>query len=193
MLTALMNTSEKSQRIVAFSVSTVLLIMVLVLGQILANWAYSNYAAVNEKRILLGQLNAVAAAGASFQTQLLPENGANPMLLSGENEAVMTAALQSWLQEVIGSAGGQINSVNNISEDGENDIRMLGLTVNFSGSMETIHRTLSSIERNRPRLFLKEIEIHSNHQQISPEEDLPVELTATVVFLGASTKPKNSP
>jgi len=186
MLTALMNASSRTQRIVALLTSAVVVVVFVGLIQTLVIGLYSNYASIDEKRVLLGKLKAIAAAGVSFEAQLLPGNDANPMLLSGENEAVMTAALQSWLQEVVGTAGGEINSVNNVSEAGENDIRMIGLKVNLSGNMEAVQRTISSIESNQPRLFIKEIEVHSNYQQTSSDENLPVELTATIVFLGAS-------
>ena len=119
---------------------------------------------------MLGKLEAISAAGVSFEAQLLPENDGNPMLLSGENEAVMSAALQSWLQDVVGTAGGQINSVNNVSETGENGIRMIGLRANLSGSMEVVHRTIASIENNQPRLFIKEVVLNSTYQQTSAEE-----------------------
>lgn len=190
MLTALMNASSRTQHIVALLVSAVVVATLFGIVQALIFGLYSNYAAVEEKRALLGRLKAIASAGASFETPLLPDNNTNPLLLSGENEAVMTAALQSWLQDVIGAAGGQINSVNNISEAGENDIRMIGLKVNLSGGMDAIHRTISAIEGNQPRLFIKEIDVHSNYQQTSSEENLPSELTATIVFLGASSVPE---
>lgn len=186
MLTALMNMSSRVQRMVALLTSAAVLAAAIGLIQVLLVGVWSNYTSIEEKRVLLGRLNAIASAGAPFETQLLPQNDENPMLLSGENEAVVTAGLQSWLQNVVGAAGGQINSVNNVSETGENDIRMVGLKVNLSGNMEAVHHTISSIESNQPRLFIKEIELHSNYQQTSFEENLPVELTATIIFLGAS-------
>jgi hypothetical protein len=190
MLTALMNATNRTQRIVALVIAVVMAAGLAGVIQMLVIGLYSGYAAIDEKRVLLGKLNSIATAGVSFEAQLLPENDGNPMLLSGENEAVMSAALQSWLQDVVGTAGGQINSVNNVSEAGENDIRMIGLKVNLSGSMEVVHRTVSSIENNQPRLFIKEVVLSSNYQQISSEENLPVELTATIVFLGASSTPR---
>ena len=190
MLTALMNASRRTQRIVALTASAVIFAALIGMIQMLVIGLYSDYAAIDEKRVLLGKLNAIAAAGVSFEAQLLPENDANPMLLSGENEAVMSAALQSWLQDVVGTAGGQINAVNNVSEAGENDIRMIGLKVNLSGNMEVVHRTISAIESNQPRLFIKEVVLNSNYQQTSSEENLPIELTATIVFLGAASAPQ---
>lgn len=189
MLIVLMNTSSRTQRFVALLISVVIVAAAIGMIQMLVVGIWSNYASIDEKRALLGRLNAIASAAGPFETPLLPQNDANPMLLSGENEAVITADLQSWLQNVIGAAGGQINSVNNVSEVGENDIRMIGLKVNLSGNMEVVHRTISSIESNQPRLFIKEMEIHSNYQQTSFEENLPVELTATITFLGASSTP----
>lgn len=189
MLTALMNATNRTQRIVALAIAVVMAAGLAGVIQMLVIGLYSGYAAIDEKRTLLGKLNAIASAGVSFEAQLLPENDGNPMLLSGENEAVMSAALQSWLQDVVGTAGGQINSVNNVSETGDNDIRMIGLKVNLSGSMEVVHRTILSIENNQPRLFIKEVVLNSNYQPTSSEENLPVELTATIVFLGASGTP----
>lgn len=193
MLIALMNSSSRTQRSVALLTATAVAVAFISVIQMLVVGLYSNYTAIVEKRALLGKLNAIAAAGASFETQLLPENDANPLLLTGENEAVMTAALQSRLQEVVAAAGGQVNSASNVSEGGENGIRMIGLKVNLSGNMEAVHHTVSSIESNQPRLYIKEIEIHSNYQQTSVEENLPVELTATITFLGASNVSQKTP
>jgi hypothetical protein len=192
MLISLMNMSNRTQRFIALLISVAIAAAAIGIIQVLVVGIWSNYTSIEEKRALLGRLNAIASAGGAIETRLLPQNDANPMLLSGENEAVVTADLQSWLQNVIGAAGGQINSVNNVSEAGESDISMIGLKVNLSGNMEAVHRTISSIESNQPRLFVKEIEIHSNYQQTSVEENLPVELTATITFLGASNTPEKT-
>ncbi len=189
MLTSLMNATNRTQRIVALVFAVVMVAGLAGVIQMAVTSLYSGYTAIDEKRALLGKLKAIATAGVSFEAQLLPENDGNPMLLSGENEAVMSAALQSWLQDVVGTAGGQINSVNNVSETGENGIRMIGLRANLSGSMEVVHRTIASIENNQPRLFIKEVVLNSTNQQISAAENLPAELTATIVFLGASGAP----
>lgn len=189
MLTSLMNATNRTQRIVALVFAVVVVAGLAGVIQMAVTGLYSGYTAIDEKRAMLGKLKAIATAGVSFQAQLLPENDGNPMLLSGENEAVMSAALQSWLQDVVGTAGGQINSVNNVSETGENGIRMIGLRANLSGSMEVVHRTIASIENNQPRLFIKEVVLNSTYQQTSAEENLPAELTATIVFLGASGAP----
>lgn len=189
MLTSLMNGTNRTQRIVALVFAVVMVAGLAGVIQMAVTSLYSGYTAIDEKRALLGKLEAISAAGVSFEAQLLPENDGNPMLLSGENEAVMSAALQSWLQDVVGTAGGQINSVNNVSETGENGIRMIGLRANLSGSMEVVHRTIASIENNQPRLFIKEVVLNSTYQQTSAEENLPAELTATIVFLGASGAP----
>jgi hypothetical protein len=192
MLTSLMNATNRTQRIVALMFAVVMIAGLAGVIQMAVTSLYSGYTAIDEKRALLGKLKAIATAGVSFQAQLLPENDGNPMLLSGENEAVMSAALQSWLQDVVGTAGGQINSVNNVSETGENGFRMIGLKANLSGSMEVVHRTIASIENNQPRLFIKEVVLNSTYQQTSAEETLPAELTATIVFLGASGAPGKS-
>ncbi|KQY42536.1 hypothetical protein ASD32_14355 [Rhizobium sp. Root483D2] len=189
MLASLMNATNRTQRIVALVFAVVMVAGLAGVIQMAVTSLYSGYTAIDEKRALLGKLKAIATAGVSFEAQLLPENDGNPMLLSGENEAVMSAALQSWLQDVVGTAGGQINSVNNVSETGENGFRMIGLKANLSGSMEVVHRTIASIENNQPRLFIKEVVLNSTYQQTSAEENLPAELTATIVFLGASGAP----
>ncbi len=186
MLTALLNAPVRTQRIAALVITGIVGLIVLGLVQMLGVGLYSAYAEIGEKRAMLGRLQAVAAAEAAFKTPLLPENQADPMLLSGDNEAVMTAALQTWLQEVVGAAGGQINAVSNVSDAGENDIRMIGLRANLSGTMEVIHGTISAIESNQPRLFIKEVSVHSDQQQVS-ETNSAAQLTATIVFLGAAS------
>jgi hypothetical protein len=117
----------------------------------------------------------------------MPTLGGDQLFLQGENEAVITAGLQGWLQEQAASAGAQINSVSNARMDGENDIILVGLRANLSGSMEAIHQVVAAVEASQPRLFIKEMDLQSNYQE-AYGLDTPPELSATILMLGATER-----
>ncbi|WP_275787003.1 type II secretion system protein GspM [Pararhizobium gei] len=185
MLTELMNLPPRRRQLAAVFATILAAAITMTTALAFLSGIWENVRAIEAQRETLGKLHAIATAGASFRKQLFPENLDDPKLLRGENEAVVTAALQSWIQEVVSANGGQINSSSNIVENPEAGVRMVGLKINLSGSLETVHRTIASIERNRPRLLIRQVMIHSNYQQLADQGDVPVELTATVSFLGA--------
>ncbi|WP_234836918.1 type II secretion system protein GspM [Sinorhizobium meliloti] len=147
------------------------------------------FSEIEEKRRLLGRLEAIKPAASVFlKTNPMPALDNDQLFLQGENEAVITADLQGWLQERAVTAGAQINSVSNVRLEGENGITLLGLRANMSGSMEAIHEIVAAVEVNQPRLFIKEMDLQSNHQE-AYGLDTPPELSATILVLGATEKP----
>ncbi|ACP26065.1 putative general secretion pathway protein [Sinorhizobium fredii NGR234] len=141
---------------------------------------------IEDKRRLLGRLQAIRSAATVFlKANPMPATDGHQLFLEGENEAVITAGLQGWLQEQAVTAGAQINSVSNVRMDGDNGIALLGLRVNVSGSMNTIHAVVAAIELSQPSLFIREMDIQSNYQE-AYGLDTPPELSATILMLGAT-------
>ncbi|MDW9463596.1 hypothetical protein GOA57_27495 [Sinorhizobium meliloti] len=189
MMLKLVNAPQRVQRATALSLlAVVILVAVCIFAAGLSSLGRT-FSEIEEKRRLLGRLEAIKSAASVFlKTNPMPALDNDQLFLQGENEAVITADLQGWLQERAVTAGAQINSVSNVRLEGENGITLLGLRANMSGSMEAIHEIVAAVEVNQPRLFIKEMDIQSNHQE-AYGLDTPPELSATILVLGATEKP----
>ncbi|TCQ16663.1 type II secretion system protein GspM [Rhizobium sp. PP-CC-3G-465] len=186
-----MGLSSRQQRITAILFPCVLAIIAACM---IITQAYSflfKLENLSDKREALGRLQAIASAGTRFQKQLLPPNEINPAYIQGDNEAVAMAGLQSWIQDVVVTNGGQVNSTSNLVETPEEGVSVVGLTLNFTGNVDAIYATVAAIEGNRPRLVVKELSVHSNQQQLLDGSDAAIELTATVSFVGAYSPPND--
>lgn len=188
MMLRLVNAPPKIQRVIALLFLVVfILVVICTIGAGLRGLGQS-FAEIEDKRRLLGRLEAVRSAATVFlKANPMPTLGGDQLFLQGENEAVITAGLQGWLQEQAASAGAQINSVSNARMDGENDIALVGLRANISGSMEAIHQVVAAVEASQPRLFIKEMDLQSNYQE-AYGLDTPPELSATILMLGATER-----
>lgn len=182
----LVNAPRKVQRATALSlVAVVILVVACAVFAGLSNLGRS-FSEIEEKRRFLGRLEAIKSAASVFlKTNPMPALDDDQLFLRGENEAVITADLQGWLQERAATAGAQINSVSNVRLEGGNGITLLGLRANMSGSMEAIHEIVAAVEVNQPRLFIKEMDLQSNYQE-AYGLDTPPELNATILVLGAT-------
>lgn len=186
MMLKLVNSPPKVQRAIALSLLVAFVLAVFwAIGAALLGLK-QGFSDIEDKRRFLGRLEAVRSAAVVFRkTNPMPAVDGAQLFLKGENEAVITAGLQGWLQEQAATAGAEINSVSNARMDGENGVVLLGLRANLSGSMEALHQVVAAIEASRPRLFIKELDIQSNYQE-TYGTDTPPELSATILMLGAT-------
>ncbi|RVI77385.1 hypothetical protein CN188_22455 [Sinorhizobium meliloti] len=188
MMLKLVNAPQRVQRATALSLLAVIILAVVCIFAAGLSSISSTFSEIEEKRRLLGRLEAIKSAASVFlKTNAMPALDDDQLFLQGENEAVITADLQGWLQERAATAGAQINSVSNVRLEGENGITLLGLRANMSGSMEAIHEIAAAVEVNQPRLFIKEMDLQSNYQE-AYGLDTPPELSATILVLGAAEK-----
>lgn len=186
MMLKLVNAPSGVQRAIAVALFVMFIAIVAGAAGIALNGLNQSFSEIEDKRRLLGRLEAIRAAAAVFlKANPMPALGDNQLFLEGENDAVITAGLQGWLQEQAATAGAEINSVSNVRMNGENGITLLGLRANVSGSMEAVHGIVAAIEASRPRLFIKEMDLQSNYQEASGIDTAP-ELSATVLMLGAT-------
>lgn len=188
MMLKLVNAPQKIQRATALSLLAVVMLAAICIVAAGLSSISSTFSEIEEKRRLLGRLEAIKSAASIFlKTNPMPALDNDQLFLQGENEAVIAADLQGWLQERAATAGAQINSVSNVRLQGENGINLLGLRANMSGSMEAIYEVVAAVEVNQPRLFIKEMDLQSNYQE-AYGLDTPPELSATFLVLGATDK-----
>lgn len=186
MILKLVNAPPRVQRAIAAAVLVVFVAAAAGAVGIAVNGVRQSFSEIEDKRRLLGRLEAIQSAAAVFlKANPMPAPGGNQLFLEGENQAVITAGLQGWLQEQAATAGAEINSVSNVRMDGENGITLLGLRANVSGTMDAVHAIVAAIEVSQPRLFIKEMDLQSNYQE-AYGLDTPPELSATILMLGAA-------
>jgi general secretion pathway protein M len=108
------------------------------------------------QRDLLARLNAVAAQAAQVeaaarQTDAQIEQGE---FLTGTNEGVIVADLQTRLKAVAEAAGARLRSVQSLPPKSKDDVRYVGARLDAFGPVEAIQRAIYAVETGKPYLFV---------------------------------------
>ncbi|RWF70030.1 MAG: general secretion pathway protein GspM, partial [Mesorhizobium sp.] len=113
-------------------------------------------AEIEEKREILGQLQAVAALARRLDSASDPATGTDPEFLTGESEAVIRGGLQTRLNAIAAANGVTVLSAGNAPALSEAGVDFIGLRANFSGPLEGVHNAILAIETSLPVLFIRE-------------------------------------
>src|SRR5262249_43647241 len=113
-------------------------------------------AEIAQQQQLLARLSAMAAQGPAVQK--LFEQGAStkdrPEFLSGPNQGVIIANLQSRLSGMVQSAGGHVRSVRSLPPKVVDGLTLVGAQVELSGPLRAVQQTVYAIESSMPYLFI---------------------------------------
>lgn len=141
-------------------------------------------AGIQEKREMLGQLQAVAALAKRLDSASGPTAAANPEFLTGDSEAVIRGALQTRLNAIALSNGVTVLSVGNAPALSEAGVEFVGLRANFSGPLEGIHNAILAIETSLPLLFIREATLRTTNVGPATSQTADSELFAEILFYG---------
>lgn len=116
---------------------------------------------IEAERILLGRFRAVAAqrreiGGYDQAARAAAESAA---YLKGETEALKAAGLQSTLSELANIARVRFYSTRALGQRERNDVRLIGVRVQFKADVEQLRGLLHRIEVNRPFLFVEAMQV----------------------------------
>jgi general secretion pathway protein M len=120
---------------------------------------YAGFAARDEQiagqRATLARFLAIAAQEAAVQTagKVHPAVGAGDFL-SGKNEGVINADLQTRLKAVVEQAGARLRSVRVLPGQSIDQVRYIGSRIDIYGSLPAIHRAIYAVEAAKPHLFV---------------------------------------
>lgn len=111
---------------------------------------------IAEQRTLVARLAAVAAQAPAIhkRSEQTKSLGDRPEFLHGPNDGVIAANLQSRLTTMTQSAGSRVRSIRALQPSTRDGIRYLGAHIDLSGQLQTLQRTIYSIESATPYLFV---------------------------------------
>ena len=111
---------------------------------------------IDQQRRVLARLTAIAAQASSIQS-IISETKAqieSGEFLTGTNENVISADLQTRLKEMTEAAGARPRAVQALPAQTVNLIRYTGSRLEISGSLQSIVRSMHAIESSKPYLFI---------------------------------------
>lgn len=186
LLTRILNAPALIRRTLALALAVVAIALV---GWVLfaaADSIASARADIDQKRETLGQIEAVIALAKSIESSGTPATTTdNKEFLTGESEAIIRGALQTRLNAMAASNGVTVLSAGNAPGLIEDGVAYLGLRANVSGSLESVHGFLLSLETTLPVLFVREATLRTTNISPSASPTSPPEIFAELLFYGA--------
>ncbi|MCP9229982.1 type II secretion system protein GspM [Mesorhizobium sp. LMG 17147] len=143
-------------------------------------------AGIEEKREMLGQLQAVVALAKRLDSVAAsdPTAATNSEFLTGESEAVIRGGLQTRLNAIAAANGVTVLSAGNAPALNEAGVDFIGLRTNFSGSLKGVHNAILAIETSLPVLFIREATLRATDIGPAAGRTGDPELSAEIVFYG---------
>lgn len=187
-LTGLLNATTAVRRSVAIAIALALAFIAVLVLWIACSHIAAVQAQIVEKRMTLGNLNAVVElanqAGKSSPAERADAD-ADPEFLSGASEAVIRGALQARFNAIASTAGATVLSAGNAPALEQDGISYIGLRANLSGPWESIHNTVLALETSRPVLFIREASLRATETAPVSNQTVEPEVFAEVLFYGA--------
>ncbi len=84
---------------------------------------------------------------------------ANGMFLDGESESIRMANLQSLLAEILATNGIKLRSIRNLPSRERNELRLLGVQLQFVAPIEALRKILVAIEEQRRLLIVDAMQV----------------------------------
>ncbi|MGA2129856.1 MAG: type II secretion system protein GspM [Xanthobacteraceae bacterium] len=111
-------------------------------------------AAIVEQRGALARLQGVIAEEARIATIARETDAQVQDFLSGTNEGVIIADLQTRLKSIAEGSGARLRSVQALPPVSREQTRYVGSRLEISGPIGAIHRAVHAVESARPWLFV---------------------------------------
>jgi hypothetical protein len=142
--------------------------------QPLIDWHASRAETLEQRRLLLQRMNALAATLPELQRQSSSELAPATALLEGQSDAIAGAALQSQVQQLAARAGAELNTMEILPSEQRRAYRRIGLRVTTTAQWPVLIELLRAIEQGSPRMLVDDlqlrappIEMRSNTQPIN--------------------------
>lgn len=104
------------------------------------------------QREIADRLKAVAAMKPVLlkQAERAPSAQDSESFLQGESEALVRSNLQAEIGAIAAAQGANLISISNVSAVEKSGVRYLGVGIDLSGTVETVHNTIFAIETSAP-------------------------------------------
>lgn len=160
----LLNASLKVRRLVSAGILASVALLVLVAVASLFETVRNDLLTIEENRRRLGGFEAMIAAGDQFvATRRGDSEKDEGLFFEGVSEAVIKAAIQSWLEEQSSLANIEVNAVSDLPTKTTDETPMVGLRASLYGTFENVQSLLVKIENNTPAIFISKIVLNSGY------------------------------
>jgi hypothetical protein len=112
-------------------------------------------AQIAEQRLTLARLRALAAQEATVDAAARQAPADTDEYLTGSNEGVLNADLQTRLKSLVEPAGAQVRAVRILSPQTADGVRYVGSRIEIHGPLAALHRAIASLEAGKPYLFIR--------------------------------------
>jgi len=130
-------------------------------------------ARIAEQRATLARLQAIVAQEPTIQLTASQATVDHGEFLSGQNEGVINADLQTRLKGMAESASAHVRSIRNLPPRTTDQVRYIGSHIEFFGSIQALQRAIYTIESAKPYLFVTNATIRPSQVPVRP--DIPQE------------------
>jgi hypothetical protein len=115
----------------------------------------SRDAQIAEQRSMLARFTAIAAQEATVEAAAKQAPADHGEYLTGSNDGVVNADLQTRLKALVESAGAHLRTVSGLQPQTVERLRYIGSRVDIFGSLPSVHRAVAAIETAKPFLFVR--------------------------------------
>ena len=129
--------------------------------QPLLDWHASRAEALEQRRLLLQRMTALAATLPELQRQSSGEHAPVASLLDGSTDAIAGAALQSQVQQMATMAGAELNSMEMLPGEQRGAYRRIGLRVTTAAPWPVLIGLLRAIEQGSPRMLVDDVQLRA--------------------------------
>ena len=116
---------------------------------------------IDQERATLGRMNAIIRdenAARDLDQRTIAARG-NGQFLEGESESIRMANLQSLLADIVSATGVKPRSIRNLPARERNELRLLGVQLQFVAPIDTLRKILVAIEMQRRVLLVDALQI----------------------------------
>jgi hypothetical protein len=135
--------------------AAVALAMALIVVEPIRNALNSRDAEIVRRRGLLARFEAIAAQEATVAAAAKQARRDKGEFLTGSNEGVVNADLQTRLKTLIEPAGAKMRALRILPSQTVEQVRYIGSRVEIYGSLAAVHRAIAAIETAKPFLFVR--------------------------------------
>ncbi len=105
-------------------------------------------------------------------------------LLSGDSVALVGAQLQTRLKQIVGNAGGRLETTQMMPSANEQSLEKISMRASMTVNTINLQKILYVIETQRPYLFIEEVDIKALSQRRAAENNQAESLKVTISFFG---------
>jgi hypothetical protein len=135
-------------------------------------------ATLNERRLLIPKVEFLAQEVPTLRARLADlkaAGAARGVTLEGTSDALASANLQNYLEQLAAANGVAIASTEAIAAEDRGAYRRIGLRLVVNGKYAPVVRLLGAIEEAKPPLVLSNLQIHGLTRGVEVRTDYPLD------------------